>query len=238
MPRTRLILIIVIIVVSISGLTVAVLAKRKQAKIALTTETPTPIPSLPEPTPSPTPTLPPLTTSPQPVTTTETVTTEKIVDPIAEFKSRITKKTFGTKVSPDNSPVQPEKFSGYHTGVDVEYTDKSGEDILVRAVADGTVVTSRTASGYGGVIAIQHTLNDKKIVAVYGHLDPQSLVKNGSTVKAGEKIGILGEGGTTETDGERKHLHLSFVKGTSVNITGYVQSQAELSGWYNPLDFF
>ncbi len=40
--------------------------------------------------------------------------------PIANAKSRITKKTFGLFVSPQNSPVLPEKFTGYHTGVDFE----------------------------------------------------------------------------------------------------------------------
>lgn len=47
----------------------------------------------------------------------------KIVLPIAEFEKRITKKPFGIYITPQNSPVQPERFTGYHTGVDVEYED-------------------------------------------------------------------------------------------------------------------
>ena len=39
---------------------------------------------------------------------------------------RITKKPFGIFITTQNSPVQPERFSGYHTGVDVEYKDAEG----------------------------------------------------------------------------------------------------------------
>src|SRR5438105_13240780 len=38
--------------------------------------------------------------------------------PLENAQTRVTKKFFGTKVSPGNSPVTPERFSGYHTGVD------------------------------------------------------------------------------------------------------------------------
>jgi murein DD-endopeptidase MepM/ murein hydrolase activator NlpD len=234
--KKYLIIILAIIFVMSAGIVTAKYLKPK--KTPTISDSLTPTPTLPAPTETPSLPSPSATPTPQPSPTEVTKVSTQLIEPIAEFRLRITKKLFGTKVTPDNSPVQPEKFSGYHTGVDVEYTDKPGEEIPVKSVSDGTVVTSRTASGYGGVVAIQHTIGDKKIVAVYGHLDPQSMVKNGTSVKAGDKIGILGEGGTSETDGERKHLHLSFAKGTGVNIKGYVQSESELSGWYNPLSFF
>jgi len=54
---------------------------------------------------------------------------EKIADeahlvlPVNQFFARITKKPFGVYITPETSPVQPEKFTGYHTGVDVEFVD-------------------------------------------------------------------------------------------------------------------
>lgn len=161
-----------------------------------------------------------------------------LIEPIGEFRSRITKKPFGILITRENSPVQPERFSGFHSGVDVEYTDKLDVDIPVRAIAPGTVVHSGRAAGYGGVLVISHQIGSASTLALYGHLDPSSLPKVGSEISAGQRIGILGEGGTTETDGERKHLHFALIKGQSVNLKGYVKTKSELSGWEDPLAFF
>jgi hypothetical protein len=45
------------------------------------------------------------------------------VESVEGFVQRVTKKPFGLYVDPDNSPVQPEMFTGYHTGADAEYDD-------------------------------------------------------------------------------------------------------------------
>jgi murein DD-endopeptidase MepM/ murein hydrolase activator NlpD len=211
--------------------------KDKNAVVTVATPTPTPqtSPLISETTPSPSP--PPAGgPTPTPAATASSTPTPLVTDPIADFKSRITKKFFGTYVTPTNSPVNPEKFTGYHTGVDVEYGDVS-TDVPVYAVAAGEVITSRTASGYGGVVAIKHTLNGKSVVTIYGHLAPSSLIANGKKVNPGDKIGILGKAYSSETDGERKHLHFGIVKGSAANIKGYVSSKDQLSGWYDPLDF-
>lgn len=160
-----------------------------------------------------------------------------IYEPIAEFKERITKKPFGIYITPSTSPVQPEKFSGYHTGVDVEYDDVGG-DIAVRAIADGKVIASQTINGYGGVLIIKHKLDGQDVLALYGHLDINSAVVNGTEVTAGQKIAILGDGYTDETDGERKHLHFGIINGTTINYKGYVNTESELSGWVDPLNYY
>jgi murein DD-endopeptidase MepM/ murein hydrolase activator NlpD len=179
-----------------------------------------------------------ISTLPTASAVTSTPTTQKsLVEPIKDFKQRITKKFFGTYVTPNNSPVQPEKFTGYHTGVDVEYGDVA-TDVPVYAVADGNVLLARWASGYGGVIAIQHVINNQKLVGVYGHINPSSLPKVGQKIQAGQQIGILGKGGTNETDGERKHLHFGLVKGISPTLLGYVQNKSQLSAWIDPLPVF
>jgi len=78
-------------------------------------------------------------------------------------------------------------------------------------------------------------LNKQPITVVYGHLKLASITANaGDSLNAGDTLGILGAAYSSETNGERKHLHLGFYKGTSVNILGYVQDQSELSGWLDP----
>jgi murein DD-endopeptidase MepM/ murein hydrolase activator NlpD len=154
--------------------------------------------------------------------------------PIKDFQKRITKKFFGTYITPDSSPVQPERFTGYHTGVDVEYEDMAG-NVPVLAIANGTVKYSAWTSGYGGAMAISHITNGESILAIYGHLNPDSMVKKGETVKAGQQIGILGQGYTQQTDNERKHLHFALYKGTDINLRGYVANKELLEQWLDPL---
>ncbi|MBI4023152.1 M23 family metallopeptidase [Candidatus Berkelbacteria bacterium] len=164
-------------------------------------------------------------------------TQSAVVEPVDSFAERITKKPFGIKISPDSSPVLPERFSGYHTGADAEFDDVSG-DVEVRSIAAGTVRIARTADGYGGVVVIEQVINGTTYQVVYGHLDPTSLPAVGSTVEQNERIGHLGEGGTTETDGERKHLHLGVYKGSDPNLRGYVSTEAELEAWLDPRALF
>lgn len=157
--------------------------------------------------------------------------------PIADFKSRITKKPFGIYITPQNSPVQPEKFTGYHTGVDVEYQDVT-QDVPVYVISEGTVVSARTVSGYGGVVMLDFSLAGQEYTALYGHLRPSSLSQVGQKMQKGEAIGLLGTGYSIETDGERRHLHLAILSDNRIDLRGYVQKQSELSDWLDPLSFF
>lgn len=159
--------------------------------------------------------------------------TDKLSEPISEFKTRITKKFFGTYITPQNSPIKPEKFTGFHTAVDVEYEDTTS-DISVYSIDNGQIIYSGEVNGYGGFIAIQYS----EYIGIYGHLRPKSLLPNKSMVKKGDTIGILGTGYTSETDGERKHLHFAILKDSKLDFHGYVQSKSELSLWLNPLDLF
>jgi murein DD-endopeptidase MepM/ murein hydrolase activator NlpD len=153
--------------------------------------------------------------------------------PIAEFKTRITKKFFGTYVTPKNSPISPERFTGYHTGVDVEYSDIF-TDVPVYSIDNGQVIYSGRVNDYGGFIAIQYS----QYIGIYGHLRPSSLIADKSTIKKGETIGVLGTGYSSETDGERKHLHFAILKGQKLDFRGYVPIQSELSLWLDPLTLF
>ncbi|MBU1074534.1 M23 family metallopeptidase [Patescibacteria group bacterium] len=157
--------------------------------------------------------------------------------PIDRPSDRITKKPFGIKITPQNSPIQPERFFGYHTGSDYEiFEDELEKDLEVRAICAGKLRQKTTATGYGGVIIHDCELENQIVTVVYGHLKLTSVnIEVGLTVGIGDVIGLLGDNESEETDGERKHLHLSIHRGKEVNIKGYVQNESELDSWIDPI---
>lgn len=161
---------------------------------------------------------------------------KEFISPLEKAQQRVTKKPFGIFIVPKNSPVQPEKFSGYHTGTDFEiFPEELDADVPVRAVCSGKLRLKKIANGYGGLAIEDCFIEKNPITAIYGHLKLESIeYEAGADLKTGDIIGILGRDRSRETDGERKHLHLGFHKGTNVNILGYVQNKADLSGWIDP----
>ena len=155
------------------------------------------------------------------------------ISPISTPASRITKKPFGIYITKQTSPVQPERFGGFHVGVDFE-TTSAEKDIVVpiSAACDGKLLLKKRATGYGGVAVQSCRIDGKDVTIVYGHLRLSSVTLTvGQAIKQGDQIGVLGTGYSTETDGERKHLHLGIHKGTTVDIKGYEQSKSALSQW-------
>lgn len=176
------------------------------------------------------------TTPKTPTTTTPAPTQSQYALPVANFSTGQTKKVFGTYVTPQNSPVQPEKFIGYHTGVDIEQI-QNNVDVPVYAINSGTVKVVRWVSGYGGVIIYSTQIDGQDVTILYGHIRLSSAqISAGDQVTKGEKLAVLGTGYSSETDGERKHLHFSIHRGSSIVYLGYVQNQSELSNWLNPDD--
>lgn len=156
-----------------------------------------------------------------------------LVPPAGDFFASVTKKPFGTFVTPERSPVQPERFRGYHTGADAELP--AGTPVV--AIADGRVLRSGRASGYGGLVVIEHTVAGQRVVSISGHLDPASLPAAGTAVVRSQRIGELGQQFSPETDGERAHLHFGIFVGAGVHIAGYVSSPEELTSWVDPITF-
>lgn len=156
--------------------------------------------------------------------------------PIENAKDRVTKKPFGKFVTPQNSPVSPERFYGYHDAADFEiFPGEEDKDIEIRAVCSGEILPKRMVSGYGGVAVQACELGNDPITVIYGHLKLSSINKKvGESWEKGEVIGILGKGYSNETDGERKHLHLGIHKGRAINILGYVSSREKLNDWIDP----
>ncbi|KKQ45690.1 MAG: hypothetical protein US63_C0012G0025 [Candidatus Moranbacteria bacterium GW2011_GWC2_37_8] len=161
-------------------------------------------------------------------------------EPIEKASERVTKKNFGIYVTPKNSPVQPEKFQGYHTGVDFEiFPGEEESDVFVKVICTGRLLSKRFASGYGGVATQECQLEDAPVVVVYGHLNLESIKHDsGDRLNAGDDLAILGKGYSAQTDGERKHLHLAIHKGNAINILGYVKNREQLSSWIDPCQYF
>jgi murein DD-endopeptidase MepM/ murein hydrolase activator NlpD len=160
------------------------------------------------------------------------------VAPMDKTGQRVTKKPFGKYITPANSPVQPEKFSGYHTGTDFEIlTDELDKTIQVKTICGGVLNFKRTASGYGGVVGQDCMLDGQSVIVIYGHLNINSIsAEVGKYIRPGAVLGELGANKSSQTDGERKHLHLGIKKGTTVDIRGYVSVESELATWFDPCD--
>ncbi|MFA5991308.1 MAG: M23 family metallopeptidase [Candidatus Doudnabacteria bacterium] len=164
----------------------------------------------------------------------------KLSIPIADGLARITKKPFGIYITPQNSPVTPEKFKGYHTGTDFEtFESEKDTEVEIFAACGGKLLLKKSATGYGGVAVQSCVIDSQNVTVLYGHLKLSSISKMvGDSLKAGEKLAILGKGYSSETDGERKHLHFSIHKGTSIILLGYTQNKTDLSNWLNSEDYF
>jgi len=225
-----ILLIVLIAILAVGG--VFAYIKTRPAKSSTTTSTNT---TQSQSTPATTPTP-----------TTSTIQSQYAM-PVVNFLTGQTKKPFGIYITPATSPVQPERFTGYHTGVDIEQV-QDNTDVPVYAINDGTVKFVGKVSGYGGVLIYGTTINNQSVTILYGHIrlysggnsaaeGLSSAIKSvGDSVSKGEKLAVLGTGYSSETDGERKHLHFSIHKGSQIVYLGYVQAQSQLSDWINPDD--
>ena len=99
-----------------------------------------------------------------------------------------------------------------HFGIDIVADE--GEPI--KATLDGTVIFSTWTLATGYTIGIQHANN---LISVYKH-NSNILKEEGSFVKAGEVIAIIGESGTLST-GTHLHFELWF-NGNPINPIDYI----------------
>ena len=174
-----------------------------------------------------------------PVTNTNITIKEEKEVPINNAEQRITKKPFGIYITPQNSPVSPERFSGYHTGIDYEtFSNEQDIDIAIYAICNGKLLQKSYINGYGGVIIQSCNIDNQPVTVLYGHIKLDSVKQAiGDNIIKEEQIAILGQGFSSETDNERKHLHLSIYKGNNIELKGYVQTKTELDNWLNYSSF-
>ena len=89
-----------------------------------------------------------------------------------------------------------------HDGIDIAC--EVGSEI--KAAADGKITAVNTDPLWGTVVEILHEGN---IVTIYSGLAPETAVKAGDEIKAGEVIGTLGETNLAEVDKD-SHLHFAM----------------------------
>ena len=159
--------------------------------------------------------------------------------PLENYENREKFLTFGLFVTPnpEQNPIDPpERFTGYHTALDIEtFEEEKEKDVPVFAACDGPVMNTSTADGYGGVIIQQCKVNNEDVMVLYGHLNPGSFkFKVGDDVTKKSQLAILGEEKTMESGFTRKHLHFGIHRGTEIKLLGYVQTQAELQEFIDP----
>jgi len=115
-------------------------------------------------------------------------------------------------------PTQGKVIRGYsdsNKGVDI--SGRSGQAVL--AAADGKVVYSGNGlRGYGKLIIIKH---NKTFLSAYAH-NSQLLVKEGQTVKKGQKIAEMGN-----TDADQVKLHFEIRRfGKPVDPMQYLENKS------------
>lgn len=148
---------------------------------------------------------------------------------------------FGMYVTPDptQNPISPpERFTGYHTGLDIEILPGEKDTIVpVKTICEGKILFTGIIEGYGGVVIQECNINNQLASILYGHLKPSSITvaQNNETIKSGITMAELGDNRTEETGNTRKHLHLGIHKGNHIEFLGYVTDQQELVEFIDPM---
>jgi peptidoglycan LD-endopeptidase LytH len=106
-----------------------------------------------------------------------------------------------------------------HEGLDIKclQRDRAGEPIdPVMATADGVVAyinDQPSLSNYGRYIVVLHHVEGMEIYSLYAHLsEVQSGLRAGKSVRAGEKIAVMGRTSNTREriSKERAHVHFEL----------------------------
>jgi murein DD-endopeptidase MepM/ murein hydrolase activator NlpD len=161
--------------------------------------------------------------------------------PISKYTTRQSYKTFGQNIDKQfyagREKLFPNQFLGFHAAVDLEIVpEELNQAVPVYAVASGKIVYASTVTGYGGLILEQ--LPGTGDTALYGHVKLTGLTFNvGDSVAGGSQLTVLGDAFTSQTGGERKHLHFGIYKDTDLYFKGYEPTRSALDArWLNPTD--
>lgn len=111
-----------------------------------------------------------------------------------------------------------------HEGLDIRclQRDRSGEPTdPVLATADGTVayISTRPAlSNYGKYLVLRHQMDGLEVYSLYAHLrEMRNDLKVGQTVKAGERVAIMGRTTNTREGISKDRAHVHFELNLLVN---------------------
>lgn len=143
-------------------------------------------------------------------------------------KTTIITSGFGERIDPVYG------YQGYHNGIDIG--GRPGENLI--AVDDGIVTKTEFYGGYGFTICIQGS----KYKFLYGHVDPDFIVKLNMRVRKGDIIGKVGKlhvygvknnpykdqyGNPTNGHTTGPHLHFSVIEnGKFINPYIFLNSES------------
>jgi murein DD-endopeptidase MepM/ murein hydrolase activator NlpD len=111
--------------------------------------------------------------------------------------------------------------STFHEGADFA----PGAGTPIRSVAAGTVIKVKADDGgYGNDVWVQHDVDGKQFVSVYGHMADNSFtVVQGQQVTVGQELGLVGSTGVSTGP----HLHLEIhVDGVPVDPIAWLRANA------------
>ena len=130
-------------------------------------------------------------------------------------------------IYPVNGIFVAQEFTQKHTGVDFGWNSSYGygKNQPVYAIEDGTIIDIQYQRFSGGYV-IHLKLDQRKLVAEYGHLQKDSIkVKVGEHVKMGEHIANMGNSGVAFGN----HLHFGLYKDNKINY--------KVNKWVNPFNY-
>ena len=132
------------------------------------------------------------------------------------------------------SPVYPDgnrmsdlfgpRAEGFHKGIDM----LNGPGVPVHAIADGVVIAASGNGGTGGVyLSIAHKVAGQAVCSMYMHFQDGSLaVGVGSSVTAGQVIGLTGRTGNATT--EHTHFELYGADGVRYDPMPFLQEHGAI----------
>ena len=131
----------------------------------------------------------------------------------------------------DKTPKITQNYGSTHTGVDLVSVE--GGTVQVLCKADGTVLLSQDGksnakgttgnASYGNFLKINHA---NGYDTLYAHMQSGLKVKNGTNVKEGQVIGIMGNSGNSYGT----HLHFEVFKDNKrINPTEYIMADLPIS---------
>lgn len=112
---------------------------------------------------------------------------------------------------------------GTHAGLDIGSVQHGVAGDSIVAAQGGKVVYSGWLNGYGYVVYINSVYNGKPLQTRYAHLQSAPLVKAGDDVGAGQKIGAMGNTGTSTG----VHLHFEVrIRSSTAECIANIDSSA------------
>lgn len=144
---------------------------------------------------------------------------------ISPMPGSIINSKYGPRMHPIHKVMKP------HTGVDMVMPN--GKVVDVVSAADGEVIFSGTAGGYGKSVRVKHSDSTGKTIAIttYNHLG-DVYVAPGQKLMAGQKLGK--EGSTGASTGNHLHFEVKTPEGKFLDPTPFMKGGATVANKTNP----